>query len=185
MGRKPTVGPFSSPIRFLVAISSAHRRLTIQIPSTAATGCRLGCYSPARVDFSWKPRTQLFKSVDFSWKPRTPSNRHLQDHRHPHHFHHHYLSMMRGGLSSRSRRSPHSDDAGNLGHLPSSTDAGRGGAAGSPPRSQHSPVVVAPSSSTSTASLPPGLLCSMVNIPAEAFDSESDTQTMTDPNDDY
>ena len=40
--------------------------------------------------------------------------------------------MMRGGLSSRSRCSAHSDDAGELGHQPSSTDAGRGGAAGTP-----------------------------------------------------
>ena len=152
----------------------------IQIPSTVAAGC---C-SPAQVDFSWKPRTYLFKSVDFSWKPRTPLNRHLQDHRHPRHFHYHYLGMMPGGLSSRSRRSPHSDDAGDLGHQPSSTDAGRGGVAGTPPHSQHSPAVVVPSSSTSTASSPPSTSTSTVNIPAEAFDSDSDTQTEMDPNDD-
>ncbi|KAG2639625.1 hypothetical protein PVAP13_2KG020832 [Panicum virgatum] len=92
--------------------------------------------------------------------------------------------MMRGGLSSRSRRSPHSDDAGDLGHQPSSTDAGRGGAAGSPLRSQHSPVVVASSSSTSTASLPPSTSTSTVNIPSEAFDSDSETQTETDSDND-
>ncbi|XP_039841013.1 putative uncharacterized protein YGR160W [Panicum virgatum] len=93
--------------------------------------------------------------------------------------------MMRGGLPSCSRRSPHSDDVGDLGHQPSSTNVGRGGAAGSPPRSQHSSAVVAPSSSTSTASSPPSTSTSMVNIPAEAFDSDSDTQTETEPDDDY
>ncbi|XP_039771846.1 putative protein TPRXL [Panicum virgatum] len=92
--------------------------------------------------------------------------------------------MMPGGLSSCSRRSPHSDDAGDLGHQPSSTDAGRGGVAGTPLRSQHSPAVAAPSSSTSTASSPPSTSTSTVNIPAEAFDSDSNTQMETDPNDD-
>ena len=57
---------------------------------------------------------------------------------------------------------------------------------GSPPRSQHCPVVVALSSSTSTASSPLSTSTSKVNIPAEAFDSNSDsnTQTETDPDND-
>ena len=93
--------------------------------------------------------------------------------------------MIRGGLSSHPRRSPHSINAGNLGHLPSSTDAGCGGAAGLPLHSQHSPVVVALSSSTSTISSPPRMLSSTVNIPAKAFDFVSDTQTETDSDDDY
>ena len=60
-------------------------------------------------------------------------------------------------------------------------------AAGSPPRSQHSPAVVAPSSSTPTASSLslPQMVSFTVTIPTEAFDSDSNTQTETEPDDDY
>ncbi|KAG2571031.1 hypothetical protein PVAP13_7KG023187 [Panicum virgatum] len=44
--------------------------------------------------------------------------------------------------------------------------------------------MVAPSSSTSTASSLPGMCTSTINITAEAFDSNSETQTETDPDDD-
>ena len=101
---------------------------TIQILRTAVDGCRLDCYSPARVDFLWSH--ELFYLIDISTtidvlaiSTTTVS----------------FDGMMHGGLLSCSRHSPWSDDASDLEHPPSSTDAGRGGAAGSPLRSQHSP----------------------------------------------